>query len=277
MAYARYSSQQQDVYYGAQPYGHEDYSDNYGTQHYSSSMQAYPQAPEHNYYSNIDQEYAKPAAKLQQVQFPSNGVSTNNGSPTKQQHAGVMSTFSSGMLPSAFPKGTNPAIVKCFQMVDSDRSGFIDDKELQRALSSVQQSFSLRTIHLLMHLHTQNPNSRKLGPKEFIAVYQCLQNWRETFQRFDTDRSGKIDSCELVRALGCLGLTVSPSVMSMLIAKYDKTGYKKKGLEYDSFIECCLTIKGLMDKFKEHDITCSGTATFTCEEFMMVVLPFLMI
>ncbi|KAI3980123.1 hypothetical protein MKX01_034729 [Papaver californicum] len=273
MAYAAYSSHQQHAYYGAQPYDHEDFSDNYGSHHYSNSLQSYPQVSEHNYYN---QESVKPTAKLQQVQFPSNAGSYGRTNNNQQQH-GMMSPFSAGLLPSAFPKGTNPEIVKCFQMVDQDKSGFIDDKELQRALSSVQQSFSLRTIHLLMHLHTNNHNVRQLGPKEFIAVYQCLQNWRETFQRFDTDRSGKIDSSELQRALGRLGFTVSPTIMNLLISKYDKTGYKKKGLEYDSFIECCLTVKGLTEKFRENDISSNGTATFTFEEFMMTVLPFLMI
>ncbi|KAI3907126.1 hypothetical protein MKW92_015247 [Papaver armeniacum] len=279
MAYAAYSSHQQHVYYGAQPY-EEDFGDSFGSHHYSNSMQACPQVSESNYYITSDQECvkpaAKPAAKLQQVQAPCSGdyVRTNSN---KQQH-GTMSPFSpSGMLPSSFPKGTNPEIVKCFQMVDQDKSGFIDDKELQRALSSVQQSFSLRTIHLLMHLHTNNPKVRQLGPKEFIAVYQSLMNWRETFQRFDTNRSGKIDSCELQRALGALGFRVSPAIMNLLISKYDKTGYKKKGLEYDSFIECCLTVKGLAEKFKEHDISCTGTATFTYEEFMVAVLPIVMI
>lgn len=51
----------------------------------------------------------------------------------------------------------------CFQVADQDGSGLIDDKELQRALSSYNQSFSLRTVHLLMYLFTST-NSRKIGP-----------------------------------------------------------------------------------------------------------------
>lgn len=66
------------------------------------------------------------------------------------------------LTPSAFPPGTDPSVVSCFQMADQDGSGFIDDKELQRALSSYNQSFSLRTVHLLMYLFT-NTNTRKIG------------------------------------------------------------------------------------------------------------------
>jgi hypothetical protein len=66
-------------------------------------------------------------------------------------------------VPSAFPPGTDPNIVACFQAADRDGSGMIDDKELQAALSgSGYSSFSLRTVHLLMYLFT-NTNVRKIG------------------------------------------------------------------------------------------------------------------
>jgi len=38
---------------------------------------------------------------------------------------------------------------------------------------------------------------------------------------------------------------------------------------------CCLTVKGLTEKFKEKDTAYSGSATFTYEAFMLTVLPFL--
>jgi len=42
-------------------------------------------------------------------------------------------------------------------MVDRDRSGFIDENELQQAISSGYQRFSIRTIRLLMFLF-KNPH-----------------------------------------------------------------------------------------------------------------------
>ncbi|GMH28343.1 hypothetical protein Nepgr_030186 [Nepenthes gracilis] len=178
------------------------------------------------------------------------------------------------LVPSAFPPGTDPNVVACFQMADQDGSGLIDDKELQRALSSYNQSFSLRTVHLLMY-HFTNTNSRKIGPKEFTSLFYDLQNWRAIFERFDRDRSGKIDVSELREALLSLGLAVSPVVLDLLVSKFDKTGGKSRAIEYDNFIECCLTVKGLTEKFKSRDATFSGLATFTYEDFMLTVLPFL--
>uniref|UniRef100_A0A0E0MJF6 EF-hand domain-containing protein n=1 Tax=Oryza punctata TaxID=4537 RepID=A0A0E0MJF6_ORYPU len=200
---------------------------------------------------------------------------------------GYGSPFAS-LVPSAFPPGTDPNVVACFQAADRDGSGMIDDKELQSALSGgmiddkelqsalsgYNQSFSLRTVHLLMYLFT-NTNVRKIGPKEFTSVFYSLQNWRSIFERFDRDRSGKIDATELRDALLSLGYSVSPTVLDLLVSKFDKTGGKNKAIEYDNFIECCLTVKGLTEKFKEKDTAFSGSATFTYEAFMLTVLPFL--
>lgn len=52
----------------------------------------------------------------------------------------------------SFPPGTHPHVIRSFEMVDRDRSGFIEDKELQQALSYGYQGFSLRTIKLLIFL-----------------------------------------------------------------------------------------------------------------------------
>lgn len=75
------------------------------------------------------------------------------------------------LVPSSFPPGTDPNVVACFQIADQDGSGFIDDKELQKALSSYNQSFSLRTVHLLMYTFTQT-NTRKIGNNSLTLYSQ---------------------------------------------------------------------------------------------------------
>ncbi|TVU50803.1 hypothetical protein EJB05_02193 [Eragrostis curvula] len=205
----------------------------------------------------------------QQYGAPQHSSAPPYGAPA----AGYGSPFAA-LVPSQFPPGTDPNVVACFRAADRDGSGMIDDKELQSALSGYNQSFSLRTVHLLMYLFT-NTNVRKIGPKEFTDVFYSLQNWRSIFERFDRDRSGKIDATELREALLSLGYSVSPTVLELLVSKFDKTGGKSRAIEYDNFIECCLTVKGLTEKFKEKDTALSGSATFTYEAFMLTVLPFL--
>ncbi|KQJ92383.1 probable calcium-binding protein CML50 [Brachypodium distachyon] len=194
--------------------------------------------------------------------------------PAGAPYGGGYGSPFAALVPSAFPPGTDPNVVACFQAADRDGSGTIDDKELQSALSGYNQSFSIRTVHLLMYLFT-NTNVRRIGPKEFTSVFYSLQNWRSIFERFDRDRSGKIDASELRDALLSLGYSVSPTVLDLLVSKFDKTGGMNKAVEYDNFIECCLTVKGLTEKFKEKDTAYSGSATFTYEAFMLTVLPFI--
>ncbi|KAL8147298.1 calcium-binding protein CBP-like [Apium graveolens] len=209
-------------------------------------------------------------------------ASYDHTKPNKDQHASAPPTAYpppygspfAALVPSNFPPGTDPNVVACFQLADSDASGFIDDLELQKALTTYRESFSLRTVRLLM-FHFTNSNSRKIGPKEFTAVFYSLQNWRAIFERFDRDRSGKIDASELREALLSLGFAVSPVVLDLLVSKFDKTGGRNKAIEYDNFIECCLTVKGLTEKFKEKDTAYVGSATFSYEAFMLTVLPFL--
>ncbi|BAT96334.1 hypothetical protein LR48_Vigan02g037600 [Vigna angularis] len=251
--------------YGAPPpsqsYGAPPSGQSYGA---PSSGQSYSASP----YSQPSAPYAAPYSKPPKEGSHSQG--SGGGYPPAASYG---SPFAS-LVPSAFPPGTDPSIVACFQIADQDGSGFIDDKELQRALSSYNQSFSLRTVHLLMY-HFTNSNVKKIGPKEFTSLFYSLQNWRSIFERFDKDRSGKIDSNELRDALLSLGYAVSPVVLDLLVSKFDKTGGKSKAIEYDNFIECCLTVKGLTDKFKEKDTAYTGSATFSYEAFMLTVLPFL--
>jgi calcium-binding protein CML len=67
-----------------------------------------------------------------------------------------------------------------------------------------------------------------------------LKLLQDIFERFDRDRSGKIDSNELRDALLSLGFSVSPVVLDLLVSKFDKTGGKSTAIEYDNFIEYVL-------------------------------------
>ncbi|PIA48312.1 hypothetical protein AQUCO_01400722v1 [Aquilegia coerulea] len=178
------------------------------------------------------------------------------------------------LLPSSFPPGTDPRVISCFQNVDRDKNGLIDEKELKLALTTYSSTFSLRTIRLIMYAFSKT-RTKVIGPKEFIAVYYGIQQWKALFQKFDRDRNGKIDMSELREALRNLGYPVTESVLDLLMVKFDKMGGNNMGIGFDGFIECCLTVKGLTDKFKEKDQMFTSSATFSYETFMMTVLPYI--
>ncbi|KAL2331921.1 hypothetical protein Fmac_019502 [Flemingia macrophylla] len=176
---------------------------------------------------------------------------------------------------SSFPAGTPQEVIRSFQMVDRDGSGFIDERELQQALSSGFHHFSLRTIRLLIFLFRNPHQPLSIGPKEFAALWSCLGHWRGIFERYDKDRSGKIDPLELRDALYGIGYAVPGSVLQLLLSKYGDGSGRRVELGFDSFVECGMIIKGLTDKFKEKDTRYTGSATLSYETFMTMVLPFL--
>ena len=64
---------------------------------------------------------------------------------------------------SYFPPGTPPEVIRSFQAVDRDQSGFIEESEFQSALSSAYHKFSIRTVRLLMFLFKNPSNPSKMG------------------------------------------------------------------------------------------------------------------
>lgn len=71
-------------------------------------------------------------------------------------------------------------------------------------------------------------------------IFYSRYVFQANFEKFDRDRSGKIDTNELREALLSLGFAVSPVVLDLLVSKFDKSGGKNKAIEYDNFIEYVL-------------------------------------
>ncbi|XP_015577637.1 probable calcium-binding protein CML48 isoform X2 [Ricinus communis] len=144
---------------------------------------------------------------------------------------------------SGFPPDTSQDVIRSFRMVDRDGSGYIDENELQQALSSGYQRFNMRTIRLLMFLFKNSLDALRIGPNEFSALWNCLGQWRATFEIYDRDRSGKIDFFELRDALYGLGYAIPPSVLQVLFSKYDDGSGRRIELNFDSFVECGMIVK----------------------------------
>ncbi|KAI5577886.1 hypothetical protein BDE02_09G145200 [Populus trichocarpa] len=230
--------------------------------------------------SSSSSSYAPSAPSLpesydQRGQAYSTSHQSNHSQQQQQSYYGQGNGGGSSYGHSGFPPGTSPDVIRSFEMVDRDRSGFIDENELQQAISSGYQRFSIRTIRLLMFLFKNPHDPLRFGPKEFAALWGCLGQWRGIFERYDKDRSGKIDLFELRDALYSLGFAIPSSVLQVLISKYDDGSGRRIELNFDSFVECGMILKGLTEKFKEKDKRHTGTTTFNYDEFMSMVIPFL--
>ncbi|KAL6859173.1 hypothetical protein ACP4OV_018175 [Aristida adscensionis] len=202
---------------------------------------------------------------------------------SQSQPGGYGFGFGFGGGAVAFPPGTRPEVERAFRAADRDGSGAIDERELQGALSAAYHRFSIRTVRLLMFLFADPASSyaaaasspSRMGPAQFVSLWDCLGQWRGIFDRYDRDRSGKIDSHELTEALRSLGYAVPPSVIELLIANYNNGVPRNGALDFDNFVECGMIVKGLTEKFKEKDTRYTGSATLTYDGFLSMVIPFI--
>ena len=55
---------------------------------------------------------------------------------------------------------------------------------------------------------------------EFAGLWKYIQDWQNVFRHFDRDRSGSIEGAELSEALRSFGYNLSPTLLSLLEAKY---------------------------------------------------------
>jgi calcium-binding protein CML len=73
-----------------------------------------------------------------------------------------------------------------------------------------------------------------LGMSQIELLDSDLQG---IFQRYDRDRSGKIDLFELRDALYGTGYAIPASVLQLLVSKYDDGSGRRVELNFDSFVE----------------------------------------
>merc|ERR1712062_193443 len=91
----------------------------------------------------------------------------------------------------------DPSVQQWFSAVDTDRSGHISAQELQRALVNGNWSnFSEEACRMMIEMFDKDKKGT-ISIHEFGALFQYINQWKATFQGFDTDRSGTIEQAEL--------------------------------------------------------------------------------
>ena len=56
--------------------------------------------------------------------------------------------------------------------------------------------------------------------QEFQQLWKYIQQWKGAFDRYDSDRSGAIESQELHRAFAEMGFNVSPNFVNIVVTRY---------------------------------------------------------
>ncbi|XP_037791822.1 programmed cell death protein 6-like isoform X2 [Penaeus monodon] len=160
-------------------------------------------------------------------------------------------------------------LVTVFQQVDRDRSGAIDARELQSALSNGNFTpFNPETIKLMIGMFDKK-GSGTINFDEFGAVWKYVTDWQQCFRSFDRDGSGNISKDELRTAITTFGYRFSDKFYDVLMQRFDRTG--KGGVYFDDFIQCCIVLHTLTPEFRQHDQEQTGTAVLSYEQFLLIM------
>ncbi|XP_069993022.1 programmed cell death protein 6 isoform X1 [Penaeus vannamei] len=160
-------------------------------------------------------------------------------------------------------------LLTVFQQVDKDRSGAIDARELQSALSNGNFTpFNPETIKLMIGMFDKK-GSGTINFDEFGAVWKYVTDWQQCFRSFDRDGSGNISKDELKTAITTFGYRFSEKFYDVLMQRFDRTG--RGGVYFDDFIQCCIVLHTLTQAFSQYDQDRDGVITISYEQFLHMV------
>ncbi|XP_060068635.1 programmed cell death protein 6-like [Ylistrum balloti] len=264
--------QHQQQQYGAPPRGP---APGYGAPPQGSAPPGYASAPpqQHQQPPGYGQQGAPPPQYGQQ-QF--GGYQRPPGQQGQVPMYGQPAGYGGGAPPppAAYapppPPGVSTELWHWFQAVDQDRSGKITAVELRQALMNGNSSpFNPETCRIMIGMFDKD-KSGTIDAQEFAALWKYVQDWKGCFDRFDTDRSGNIDERELSTAFETFGYRLSPQFCNIVIRTFDKRGART--INFDDFIQACVMLKTLTDKFRVKDTQQRGMINISYEEFLEMVL-----
>lgn len=124
-----------------------------------------------------------------------------------------------------------------------------------------------------------------VGFDEFVSLWRFLAAWRELFERFDEDRSGRISLHEFSNALQAFGYRLSQPFVGVIFSTFEGRGRKTTpgpgmqnyGMSFDLFVQACVSLKRMTDVFKKYDEDRDGYVTLSFEEFLSGELEVLVI
>ncbi|KAJ4927632.1 hypothetical protein JOQ06_015439 [Pogonophryne albipinna] len=185
--------------------------------------------------------------------------------------AGVMTL----VILSNIPPGVGQEAFQWFHTVDTDRSGFINLKELKQALvNSNWSAFNDETCLMMINMFDKTRTGR-MDIFGFSALWEFMQRWRGLFQQFDRDRSGFISGTELHQALAQMGYNLSPQFSETLVRRFTVQG-GRPGIQLDRFIQVCTQLQSMTQAFREKDTGMTGHIRLNYEDFISGAITRLM-
>lgn len=134
-----------------------------------------------------------------------------------------------------------------------------------------------------MRMFSSAPNLSTITYPEFQDLWRFLAAWRELFERFDEDASGRISLSEFSKALVAFGYRLTPAFVGVLYNTYNGRGARMDerrgsggrqgdGMSFDLFVQACISLKRMTDVFKGYDSDRDGYVTLSFEEFLTEII-----
>jgi Ca2+-binding EF-hand superfamily protein len=153
----------------------------------------------------------------------------------------------------------------------------LTENELGSALvNGDYTSFHPRTVKMMIRMFDRDGNGT-INFDEFVSLWRYLAAWRELFDQFDEDRSGRISLQEFEKALVAFGYRLSPQFVSVLFTAFESKTRQmtappkspgRNGMSFDLFVQACISLKRMTDVFKRYDDDRDGYITVSFEEFL---------
>lgn len=166
---------------------------------------------------------------------------------------------------SKVPDNVDPEVAKHFKKVDKDKSGFIEAKELKKALESGGwKNIQEDSCRIVTRLYDKD-GSGKVDIHEFQQLWEHLQTWEKTFKTFDKNNSKSLEASELDSCYKALGYDWGPDFIPGVMWRY---GTPDKKITFDHFIVATIDMIRTADDFKTRDKNGDGRIVVNKEEFV---------
>jgi len=153
-----------------------------------------------------------------------------------------------------------------FNTVDRDKSGTIEDVELQEVRFD-NLPIGIEVARKLIQVFDRDKNGT-IDFVEYASMHKFIAQMRQAFLLADTDRSGRIEAREIFNALTRAGFSfLSMGTINELLHKFDRS---QRGLDWREFLLMVSHIANVHTVFQWNDTGQRGSVTLNEDQLVHI-------